>query len=293
MKNPIKIEDDSDSTLPGNTVLSSDNPLIHHPQVTNEFLKGAKEVPFVENPGQKLTLAGDARVGFFDTKVEAGYEYGLKRSSAEVIYFRTHELSDENVRDLLVPDRYKELSAEIALLERRYKELQSSFQNLILGWYLQKVRATVTKMGGMQLWSQTDRKQRMQFWAHLYDGSPAKMGIASLQSLAQSIPVAMIYTSEGPVNKKWQRYLKQTFCFTAETTYCYRVAAKQDQKMFSFWQSMPNHKKFVEMDLGGIEAIPIRKMGQLDQGRRDRAYVEADSDLELPVSSLHFHVCRH
>ncbi|KAG7004536.1 hypothetical protein G7Y79_00024g054860 [Physcia stellaris] len=236
----------------------------------NLFLKKAGDNIPISRPCIKLHLSGDTNMDVFNTSIEAGHEDEVGRAIAGILYSRYHILEDTDIRELLAPGRLPSHGALYQIWRDRIKKWQYDFQSQIMAYFFDGVTSTCDHMGGAEVFDQTTTAGRMDLWEAIFDEAPVAIAQEMLGTVGKSVPLDDIFSLNSPEHKKWQRFYKTVFMFTAEDTYAHRYATLDDEKeeVFENWRSFPFSDECDTLDLGGVKDIPVKAGGPLDQGRR-------------------------
>lgn len=206
----------------------------------------------------------------FNTNIEAGHEDEIGRSIAGIQYSRYHILEDKDISELVAPGRLPSYGVLYQIWRDRIKKWQYDFQGQIMAYFLDGVTSTCDHMGGGEVFDQTTTAGRMDLWEAIFDEAPVAIAQEMLGTVGRSVPLDDIFSLHSPQHKKWQRFHKTVFMFTAEDTYAHRYATLDDDKeeVFEKWRSFPFSDECESLNLGGVKEIPVKAGGPLDQGRR-------------------------
>lgn len=137
-------------------------------------------------------------------------------------------------------------------------------------------------MGGIEYFEGLTTTERM--WAAIWHQSSKEMAFESLAVIAQSVPVAKIFSKDSPDHFKWQRYMKTTFVWAAENTFRYRYQDDGKTDCFKAWRAFLPTPAMAGLNLGSILDVPVKTGGPWDQGRRTIGNrVELGDDFQLEV----------
>ena len=291
MKSKDAGNDESDATDNDNSShseprrFSAFGPLMESIPKHNTFLEGiAGGEPENEDQveGVEDIVARDApplvtarESGFFDTSVETGHEDMAVRVAAGAVYFRWHQIDENDVRILLVADRIATRSPLYQVIRVSCVRHQSHYQNRAMKWFKSGVVATCIAMGGQERLEQATSVERQQIWRTMFEKDPLKMAKACMPSAQRSVDLHGIFNSADPRGAKWRRYIKTCFIWMAEDTFNYRVIRDDDETAFSNWRSMPRRRQIFSLGLGDTFDVPVRHGGMYDTDRRlvGRAYM--------------------
>ena len=156
------------------------------------------------------------------------------------------------------------MSATLKLDYDTFHKLAGNVQGDILKWYRKRVKRTCRSMGIKDFWRATTWPQRRVMWRSLWDQDPARKAVASNAKIAASLPIAEIYSWNGPVHLKWQAYCKTTFVATAELCFRYGYLENRNSELTGQWKSLPMSTTSKALGLGNHGMIPIKDSRPID-----------------------------
>ena len=136
-------------------------------------------------------------------------------------------------------------------------------------WYKEGVTTTCNAMGGVEAVIGLSEAESLSMWTDIFNLNPRLMAKASIGPLAAAVPVNEIYSDQGPVHEKWQRYIKTIFVWTANNTLKLLYLDSNKKECYELWRAMPEAPQLTrELGLGSIMETPVKSGGIYDQGRR-------------------------
>lgn len=96
-----------------------------------------------------LKIAGDN--GYFDINSEKARERAALRRITGALFVRYHFITDHQIADLIIPARFQDNSVGRHMWRKLVLQWQTNFQSSIMKIYLQALRLTVERTGGVDL----------------------------------------------------------------------------------------------------------------------------------------------
>ena len=215
-----------------------------------------------------LQTAGPA--GFFDNSVPSGHENNTSRLMAAALYVRYHNITEIDISHILSTAQRASNSHKKELDHRGVLSWQSTFQTDIMKFYYEGLDLLIKESGSLAAWRLSSREQRMTVFREIWMSDPLQMAKASLGPCACVVPLANNFSDSTPSHQKWQKFHQNVFERTCEYVWEERFARDTDnrQTMFSLWSEMLLQDHWKEMELGGVDNIPVKWGGISDVGRR-------------------------
>ncbi|KAI9715258.1 MAG: hypothetical protein M1812_006069 [Candelaria pacifica] len=176
--------------------------------------------------------------------------------AANAIYFRYHQLEDDDIRDLVIPARVPTRSPEYELHRTYFIRKANEMERLILKWLEKGVENTISALGGLETFQKATCEERTLLWRNLFHKD--KIGIS--QGLTgrtyHVIDIEGIWGGNAPEQEKWQIYLRTCFIWACEDIYEDMVSNEKNH--VGNWNVMPRRVHFTPLELGDEGDIPVK-----------------------------------
>ena len=209
------------------------------------------------SPPTPLCKAGTAQM--FDDEVDVASDENSARLVAAVLYARYHDVDSSTLARYVIPKRLRQNEAvKKALLDRIFNDC-NRYQTRIMSFYLAGVTAFVKEMGGLEAWKGETSSARLKMFERAFSMCPLDTAIAALGPVAFAVPLMDIFSDTSDEHLKWQNFHRQVFVHVCEYVFTLRLASTTDRKRdcFSNWRSLMGQTGFRELDLGGMDDVPV------------------------------------
>ena len=218
----------------------------------------AVTVAYITSPHPTpLCIAEQSQI--FQDEVETSSDEKFARLAAAVLYARYHYVDSSTLARSVIPKRLRQIEpARKALLNRITGDC-NRYQIRIMSFYHAGVKTLVEKMGGMEVWKAEERPTRLKIFGRVFDMRPLDTAIGALGPVAFAVSLVDIFSDTSAQHSKRQNFHLQVFVQVCEDVFSLRFASITDAKRecFSNWRSLMANAAFKDLDLGGINDIPV------------------------------------
>lgn len=272
LDHPLRVED-----------LPAINPFTNSPKPDDQL----EEVSTTIWP-DRVPVARDTKL--FDNTAEKLYnEHEQLYCRGAVIYFRAHQVTNEDMRNRVFGEQIEPMSEKFLLARNALRENINNWQRRITAFIINGIKNLV-KVMGKERFQAANARDQLKIFEHLWDREPAVMARTMLNSLCKYVNVRGIYKGFPSEMKKWRDFIRMQFlwCCLKAVKHVALETPPKPELVREEWQKSPRRKEMDELDLGwDYGSVPVHAGGFVDhQRRREHSFVKKlDKDLSGYVST--------
>ena len=199
------------------------------------------------------------------------------RAIAACLYSRTHHVDNNTLLRFILPAHLNKRFGAKQSLIRTIIDAGDQWQACIMKFFRVGVRLVVNSMGGLKIWQDAGRAERVRMYGKLFDMNPLNVAYAAWGPVARYVPLGAIFSDTTAQHTKWQKFHRLVFVSACEDAFEHKIAKTADSELGAYdkWKIMTEAEEFNELELEDMDDIPMNRGSDLLRHRKPRQKVIA------------------